>query len=41
MSILNGRHQFYAWISMFSVWLTDLYIRLSSAGAFTDPHHIF
>jgi len=41
VSILNGRHQFYAWISMFSVWLTDLYIRLSSAGAFTDPHHIF
>ena len=41
VSVLNGRHQLYAWVSMGSVWLTDLYIRLSSAGAFTDPHHIF
>jgi hypothetical protein len=41
VSILNGRHQLYAWVSMGTVWLTDLYIRLSSAGVFTDPHHIF
>jgi hypothetical protein len=41
VSILNGRHQLYAWLSLTSVGLTDLYIRLASAGAFTDPHHIF
>jgi hypothetical protein len=40
-SILNQSHQAWAWYSMFGVWFTDLYIRLASAGAFTDPHHIF
>jgi hypothetical protein len=41
ISILNGHHQFWAWISMFTVGLTDLYIRLAAGGVFTDPHHIF
>jgi hypothetical protein len=41
VSILNGRHMQWAWISMFTVWATDLYIWLVSSGAFTDPHHIF
>ncbi len=40
-SILNGHHQFWAWISMFTVGLTDLYIWLASSGVFTDPHHVF
>jgi hypothetical protein len=41
ISILNGHHQFWAWISMFSVGFTDLYIRLAAGGVLTDPHHIF
>jgi hypothetical protein len=41
VSILNGRHMEWAWISMFSVGLTDLYIWLASSGVFSDPHHIF
>jgi hypothetical protein len=41
VTILNGRHQLWAWISMFSVWIADLYIRLAAGGVFTDPHHIF
>jgi hypothetical protein len=41
VSILNRRHANWAWFSLFSVGLTDLYIRLASAGAFTDPHHVF
>ena len=40
-TILNNRHANWAWISLASVWVTDLYIRLAVAGAFTDPHHIF
>jgi hypothetical protein len=31
----------WAWISMFTLWLTDVYIWMVSSGAFTDPHHIF
>jgi hypothetical protein len=41
VSVLNGRHMQWAWISMFTVWGTDLYIWLVSAGAFSDPHHVF
>jgi hypothetical protein len=41
VSILNGRHMEWAWISMFTVWGTDVYIWLASSGVFTDPHHIF
>lgn len=40
-TILNLSHQQWAWVSMFSVWITDLYIRLAAAGVFTDPRHIF
>jgi hypothetical protein len=38
---LNVKHQQWAWISMFTVWATDLYIWLAGSGVFTDPHHIF
>jgi hypothetical protein len=38
---LNHHHELWAWISMFVVGLTDLYVRLAAAGVFTDPHHIF
>lgn len=41
VSILNGRHMEWAWISMFTVWATDVYIWLASSGVFNDPHHIF
>ncbi len=41
VSILNGRHMQWAWISMFTVWGADLYIWLVSAGVFNDPHHVF
>lgn len=37
VSVLNGRHMQWAWISLGDVGLTDLYIRLASAGAFHDP----
>ncbi len=34
---LNVRHMEWAWISLVSVGLTDLYVRLASAGVFHDP----
>jgi hypothetical protein len=34
---LNVRHMEWAWISLCSVALTDLYIRLAAAGVFHDP----
>jgi hypothetical protein len=37
VSALNGRHMQWAWISLGGVALTDLYIRLASAGVFHDP----
>ena len=36
ISWLNERHMLWAWLSLFSVGLTDLYIRLVSAGVITD-----
>jgi hypothetical protein len=35
-STLNGRHMLFAWLSLFSVGLTDVYIRLCSLGVLTD-----
>jgi len=40
VSVLNGRHMEWAWISMISVGLTDLYIRLLAGGVFDDPRII-
>ena len=37
VSRLNGRHMHLAWVSLFGVALTDLYVRLLATGAFTDP----
>ena len=37
VTVLNGRHMEWAWISLAGVGLTDLYIRLASAGVFDDP----
>lgn len=36
VSWLNERHMLWAWMSLFSVGLTDLYVRLVSCGAITD-----
>jgi len=33
----NNYHMLWAWLSLTSVGLTDLYIRLCSAGYLTDP----
>jgi hypothetical protein len=33
---LNERHPMYAWLSLFSVALADLYIRLVSMGIIRD-----
>ncbi len=36
VSSLNIRHQLFAWMSLFSVGFSDLYIRLCSMGIWTD-----
>lgn len=36
LSLLNERHMLLAWLSLFSVGLTDLYIRLLAAGTLKD-----
>jgi hypothetical protein len=36
VSVLNERHMFFAWTSLFGVGLTDLYIRMVASGAVTD-----
>jgi len=36
LSILNERHMLYAWISLITVGLTDLYVRLVASGAVRD-----
>ncbi len=37
VSKLNAKHAQFAWLSLFSVALTDLYIYLLATGAFSDP----
>ena len=36
LSFLNERHMLFAWLSLFSVGLSDLYIRMVAAGAVSD-----
>jgi hypothetical protein len=36
VSGLNARHQLFAWLSLFSVMSSDLYVRLCSMGVLTD-----
>lgn len=38
VSLWNERHRFWAWISLFGVVGTDLYIRLVANGQITDPN---
>ena len=35
-SALNGRHQMFAWLSLFSVAFSDVFVRLCSMGILTD-----
>jgi hypothetical protein len=35
---LNIFHPTWAWVSLFSVWAVDGYVRMLNAGWFTDPH---
>jgi hypothetical protein len=37
---LNANHGRWAWFSLFSVMITDLYVRLVSMGVFSDPRWI-
>ncbi|MGH7685742.1 MAG: succinate dehydrogenase [Candidatus Dormibacteria bacterium] len=41
VTVLNGRHAMWAWLSMVSVVLTDVYIHLLRAATFIDPHVVF
>ena len=36
LGVLNERHMLYAWISLITVGLADLYIRMVASGAITD-----
>lgn len=36
VSFLNERHMLFAWLSLFSVGLADLYVRLVASGMITD-----
>jgi hypothetical protein len=36
VTVLNERHQVLAWASLFSVVITDIYIRMVATGAITD-----
>jgi hypothetical protein len=36
VTVLNERHMLFAWMSLFSVALTDLYIRSVATGCLTD-----
>ena len=41
LSRLNERHALFAWISLFGVAFTDLYVRLLAAGVIQDPRVVF
>ena len=40
VTVLNLPHDRWAWASLFSVLLTDVYIRLLMSGALHDPHWV-
>lgn len=40
VTVLNVKHEFWAWASMFSVWFTDIYIRILMHGWIIDPRWI-
>jgi hypothetical protein len=38
VTYLNERHGVLALVSLFTVWGSDVYVRLLAHGAFADPH---
>ena len=40
VSTINERHALFAWLSLTSLFITDLYIRLLLAGVFADPRWV-
>ncbi len=40
VSAINGRHALFAWLSLTSLFLSDLYIRLLLAGIIVDPRWV-
>jgi hypothetical protein len=40
VTVLNLKHMQWAWVSLTSVALADLYVRLAASGVFHDPHWI-
>jgi len=41
VSVLNARHMPLAWISLVTVALADLYVRLVATGTISDPRWLF
>ena len=41
VTVLNERHGFWALVSLFTVWGSDIYVRLLAHGFFADPHITF
>ncbi|MCW3098331.1 MAG: hypothetical protein JWL77_3949, partial [Chthonomonadaceae bacterium] len=41
VSALNARHGLFFWVSLITVGLADVYIRLVCTGTLQDPYHIF
>jgi hypothetical protein len=41
LSVLNKRHGLYAWLSLFSVLIADIYVRLVATGMIVDPRVVF
>ena len=37
VTVLNKNHMLYAWVSLFGVALTDVYVRMVAVGAIHDP----
>lgn len=41
VTVLNVRHDYWAWASLVSIWLVDLYIHLLQNGVLHDPRLVF
>jgi hypothetical protein len=41
VSALNARHMLLAWISLVTVALADVYVRLVATGTISDPRWLF
>ncbi len=40
VSVINARHPLFAWLSLSSLFIVDVYIRLMLAGIITDPRWV-